>query len=149
MKTSKLFFVQPRVKYLGFSLPVTWENKAGLISAAREAGNSWKDGNWSAQACIRRNRQIWTWSSAPNLWRGWSRSTALKFWKSWNQKEYRILTRNKHETTFLPAVIWAVGFLYWRRAKVRACPRPWRPLTIPECAFWHFRWLPRDILPLF
>ena len=29
--------------------------------------------------------------------------------------------------------------LYWRRAKVRACPRPWRPLTIPECAFWHFR----------
>ena len=26
-------------------------------------------------------------------------------------------------------------FLYRRRAKVRACPRPWRPLTIPECAF--------------
>ena len=30
-------------------------------------------------------------------------------------------------------------FLYRRRAKVRACPRPWRPLTIPECAVWHFR----------
>ena len=25
------------------------------------------------------------------------------------------------------------------RAKVRACPGPWRLLTIPECAFWHFR----------
>ena len=30
-------------------------------------------------------------------------------------------------------------FLYRRRAKVRACPRPWRLLTIPECAFWNFR----------
>ena len=32
----------------------------------------------------------------------------------------------------------ALHFLYRRRAKVRACPRPWRLLTIPECAFWHF-----------
>ena len=31
-------------------------------------------------------------------------------------------------------------FLYRWRAKVRACPRPWRLLTIPECAFGHFRW---------
>ena len=30
-------------------------------------------------------------------------------------------------------------FLYRRRAKVRACPRPWRPLTIPEDAVWHLR----------
>lgn len=30
-------------------------------------------------------------------------------------------------------------FLQRRRAKVRVCPRPWRPLTIPECAFGHFR----------
>ena len=25
------------------------------------------------------------------------------------------------------------------KRQVRACPRPWRLLTIPECAFWHFR----------
>ena len=30
----------------------------------------------------------------------------------------------------------SVRFLYRRRAKVRACQRPWRLLTIPECAFY-------------
>ena len=34
-------------------------------------------------------------------------------------------------------VVWCSS-LYRRRAKVRACPRPWRLLPIPECAFWHF-----------
>ena len=35
----------------------------------------------------------------------------------------------------------SVFFLRGQQAKVRAFPRPWRLLTIPECAFWHFRWL--------
>ena len=32
--------------------------------------------------------------------------------------------RIKLKNPLLPAVLWAVGFLYWR------------PPTIPECAFW-------------
>ena len=31
------------------------------------------------------------------------------------------------------------SFLRGQRVKVRACPRPWRPIAIPECVFSHFR----------
>ena len=29
-------------------------------------------------------------------------------------------------------------FLQRRRAKVRICPRTWKPPAIQECVFWHF-----------
>ena len=50
---------------------------------------------------------------------------------------YRILTRNKHKTIFLPAVLWAVGFFCAFRIVFREKP----------CAFCELAGMPdSDIL---